>query len=732
MNFGSDKSLCRCCLLVGMALTAVLGGRLAAQNPSVAPTRLAEGQRIRIDGRFADQGWQGAAELGSLTQVDPIQGAKPTKRTRVRLCYNADFLYLAIECFDDPGKVRARLMERDVRLDPDDRVEFWIDTFNDQRFGFWFQIGAAGAKGDALLSDSGNRFNKSWDGIWYAKTRVTGKGWQAEIALPFKTLAFKEGLGRWGFNLMRERKENDEEDRWASPLVAYRFFNLSEGGKLTGLTGMRQGVGIDVVPYIKVRLTRERLETDDDYHRLGDVGGDIRYHITPALDLRMTLNTDFAETEVDARQINLTRFPLFFPEKRDFFLEDSGLFEFGPRERRRNDLIPFFSRRIGLDEDGEEVEVIVGGKLTGRAGNWNIGALEIVQDQHKDVSKKALGVLRTSYNLGGENSVGMIVTNGQPTASGSAYTGGVDFRFGSSRAFGEGKALSVWGYWLASQAGGPGGDGDAYGLQAQYDSAEWNHLASAKSYDQDFDPKLGFVRRTGIIEYRWRTRYTWRNQEGGFLRSFSSRVVPRIVTTERGSKDLWDVGVRWFGLTFDSDDSIEFETRRNFERLREDFEIHTGIILPPGDYNFLRHAVGFRTAEKRAFRIDVDLEWGEFYSGNITTWEVEPTWLINKYLQVSASYRDDNVHLDEGDFTNRIAEGRVDVQFSPFVSWNNLVQYDNDSDELSLQSRFRWIFEPGSELFLVSLYGWQKGPDDDTLRPNDQILTMKVQYTFRF
>ena len=279
---------------------------------------------------------------------------------------------------------------------------------------------------------------------------------------------------------------------------------------------------------------------------------------------------------------------------------------------------------------------------------------------------------------------------------------------------------------------GPGGDGDAYGLQAQYQSAEWNHLLSAKSYDADFDPKLGFVRRTGIIEYRRRTRYTWRAQDGGFLRSFSTRVVPRIVTTETGSKDTWDVGMRWFELIFDSDDSIEFETRRGFDRLREDFEIHTGIFIPTGDYDTLRHSVGFRTAERRAFNLDVDLEWGEFWSGNITTWEIEPTWLVNRYLQLSAAYRDDNVHLDEGDFTNRIVEGRVDLQFSPFVSWNHLVQFDNDSDMLSYQSRFRWIFEPGSELFLVALYSWQKGPGDDTLRPDDQDLTLKVQYTFRF
>ncbi|MHC4895953.1 MAG: DUF5916 domain-containing protein [Planctomycetota bacterium] len=716
----SDKSLRRRGLLAGVALAVLAsGGRLAAQKPSVAPTRLTKAQKIRIDGRFLEPAWQGAAELGPLTQVDPIEGAKPAKPTRVRFCYDADHLYLAIECSDDPKKVHARLMERDIRLDPDDRVEFWIDTFNDQRFAFWFQIGAAGAKGDALLADSGSSFNKSWDAIWYAKTRITSKGWQAEIALPFKTLAFKEDLTEWGFNLVRERKANDEEDRWASPLVAYSFFTLTEGGKLTGLTGMRQGLGIDVVPYTKGRLTRERLDTDDDYHRLGDVGGDIRYRITPALDLRLTVNTDFAETEVDDRQINLTRFPLFFPEKRDFFLEDAGVFEFGPQERGRNDLIPFFSRRIGLDEDGEEIDLLAGAKLTGRAGDWNIGALTVLQDDHNDVPEKGLGVLRTSYNLGGENAVGMIVTGGQPTARGDAYTAGVDFRFGSSRAFGEGRALSVWGYW-------------AYGLQAQYDSTEWNHLLSAKSFDTDFDPKLGFVRRTGIIEYRWRTRYTWRNQEGGLLRSFSTRVVPRIVTTEGGSKDTWDVGMRWFELTFDSDDSIEFETRRGFERLRENFEIQTGIVIPTGDYNFLRHAVEFRTAERRAFNLDVELEWGEFWSGNITTWEVSPTWLINKYVQVSGAYRDDNVHLDEGDFTSRIVEGRVDLQFSPFVSWNNLVQFDNDSDVLSFQSRFRWIFEPGSELFLVGLYGWQKGPDDDTFRPDNQDLSLKVQYTFRF
>ncbi len=318
--------------------------------------------------------WQRAALLGELTQTHPVEGAAPTHPTDVRLAYDKDFLYVGLLCHDDPSQIRARQMARDANIRFDDVVELWIDTFGDHRFGFWFQVTPAGSRGDALLSDAGDGFNKSWDGIWYAQMRIVDEGWVAEIALPFQTLAFKPGTD-WGFNLQRRRIANGERMRWAHPSVAYRFFNLTVGGALTGLEGMEQGWGLDVVPYVKGNVAHDEAGADDGFSSGGDVGLDVRWRPTPASQLRLTVNTDFAETEVDERLVNLTRFPLFFPEKREFFLEDAGQFEFGfpGRRGRSRGLIPFFSRTIGRDADGNPVPILAGVKLGGHFGPWESG-----------------------------------------------------------------------------------------------------------------------------------------------------------------------------------------------------------------------------------------------------------------------------------------------------------------------------------------------------------------------
>ena len=218
-------------------------------------------------------------------------------------------------------------MSRDAFIRYDDVVELWFDTFFDQRYAFWFQITAGGSRGDALLADSGSSFNKSWDGIWYGDVQTTEFGWVAELAFPLKTLAFDPKAPYWGFNITRKRVANGESGRWASPLVAYSFFQVSEGGRLTGFEGLRQGIGLDVVPFVVASADRDRTTGDDETG--AEVGLDAFWAITPNTKLSLSINTDFAETEVDARQVNLTRFPLFFPEKRDFFLEDSGIFKFG-------------------------------------------------------------------------------------------------------------------------------------------------------------------------------------------------------------------------------------------------------------------------------------------------------------------------------------------------------------------------------------------------------------------
>jgi hypothetical protein len=722
-------------LVLGLVVVAPAQGWAApAQGWSVTPTQLAPDTEIRLDGSLDEPVWQTAATLGRLRVVEPREmGA--SVGTEVRLAYDRRFLYVALRCEEAPGQVRGRLMARDARLDPDDRVEVWFDTFGTGVFAYWFQIGAGGSRGDAQISDYGFRFNKSWDGIWNAAARVTPQGWVAELALPFQTLAFAPGAD-WGFNLRRLRKNGEEEHRWANPSQAYSFFRLALGGKLLGLTGIQQGVGLDIVPYAKGQLAADRA-VRDHVSRTFDAGGEIFYRLSPALSFAATYNTDFAETEVDERQINLTRFPLFFPEKRDFFLDDAPLFEFGIPAGFGSaigsaQVLPFFSRRIGLDSAGRAVPLLGGTKLTGRAGAWNIGLLQTVIDARADQPEEGVGVARVGYNVGREASVGVIGTLGDPGARGQSSTFGVDTKLGASDLFGPGRAGHLWLYGLGTQGEAAGGDGEAFGAKAEFTTAAWRHAVQVQGIEPGFAPRLGFVRRTDVVDTASEHGFTWRSGDGGWLRRVESRLTPRYTSRYGGAKDSYSVPWTVLRLANNGEDELSYRVAHDFERVPQRFILRDAIGVDAGDYSTTRHRFEFRSREARALGLAGAYEFGEFYTGDIERLEIEPSAYLSRYVQLRARYQEVRVRLAVDRFTTRIVEGRVDLTFSPDLSWRNLVQFDNDSDNLTVQSRLHWIPRPGTDVFLLAVYGWLQDPLDGGFAPGNQTLTTKLVHAFRF
>ncbi|MHC5007676.1 MAG: carbohydrate binding family 9 domain-containing protein, partial [Planctomycetota bacterium] len=349
--------------LLAAALAAALTSPAPAQgrdSPSLDVART-ETPPV-IDGVLDDPAWTDAPVIDELWQVEPVEGAPPTRRTEVRIVYDDDFMYFGVRCFDDePDRIIATQLKRDGIQEADDRVEIVIDPFFDRRNGYLFSTNPVGARLDALL-EANRLVLVNWDGIWYAGSTIDEQGWSAEIAIPFKTISFNPRTSRWSFNIERTVRRDNERIRWSSPQQNKRLTSVADAGVLEGIEGISQGLGLDVKPWGK--LVYEDEDAGDDDVDL-DGGVDVFYKLTPSLTLSLTVNTDFAETEVDERQVNLTRFPLFFPEKRDFFLQDEGLFEFGGI--RRNPL-PFFSRRIGLSPTGQPVDLIAGAKLTGRVG----------------------------------------------------------------------------------------------------------------------------------------------------------------------------------------------------------------------------------------------------------------------------------------------------------------------------------------------------------------------------
>ncbi|MEM1450332.1 MAG: carbohydrate binding family 9 domain-containing protein [Planctomycetota bacterium] len=713
------------------------------ERPSARVVRLSPRDTIRVDGRLDESGWLGATRIGPLTQTLPVEGVEMTRDTDVRVTYDRDTVYVGITCYDDPKEIRARQMERDAFVRFDDVVELWFDPFASDRFAYWFQVTPAGSLGDALIADNGSSFNKDWDGIWYGEVQRTPQGWTAELAFPVKTLSFDPDAPYWGFNITRQRIANGERGRWASPSVAYPFFQVSDGGKLTGIDGLRQGVGLDVVPYVK--FDAERQDADSSFDSAWDAGLDLRWRPTPASTVLLTINTDFAEAEVDTRQVNLGRFPLFFPERRDFFLEDAGVFEFGlPSNQRR--LIPFFSRTIGRDEEGEVVPIIAGLKVTGRFGKWTVGALDTYIDEvpgrppsedddgRERIAPQNLGVVRLQRALGDGQAVGAIVTTGDPLGDSGRYTAGADFRFGSSRLLGEGHSGFLWGHVLGTN-GGETNDtsGLAYGLESRTRSRNWETTLRAQRTEEGFDPALGFVRRVAVDRYRAGAEYTWRSFDSSTL--FRQVETGADVVAERdlaGNEDSLTIPIDLFDFQFWSQDSFNFRITERSETIDEAFTVGSATVVP-GDYEETRFRLGFESNDRRLFGVETFVEVGDYYGGDIRRFGLEPIFIPSRFMALALTYLDVDIDVGAGGtFATQLYTGRLDLTFSPFISWNTFVQYDTESEDISTQTRLRWILEPGRELFVVGLFGFFRDGSGQTFQSGEQGVTVKLNYTLRF
>ena len=721
-----------------MAVLSVSSAPAAAQDSG---RRTARALRVYeppvIDGRLTEQAWSRAQPIGELICVEPVEGAEPSEATDVRFLYDDDHLYVGVRCFDrDPDQIIVRLRERDARLGDADKIEMIFDTYLDRRNAFFFQMNPAGSKGDALVSDNGADFNKPWDGIWQGKTSIDAEGWVAEIALPFKTLNFRPGLDTWGFNISRDIGRRNEVVRWSGARQDVSgVFRVVEAGDLTGLEGIRQGVGLDVVPFFTGNWINDQAEGEETV--VGEPGLDVFYKLTPSLTASLTLNTDFAETEVDDRQINLTRFPLFFPERRDFFLQDAGLFGFADLQTgsRGNDLIPFFSRTIGLAQ-GEEVPIIAGAKLTGRAGPYNIGVLDVQTDDVRiddpesgpfDVAGENLFVARVSRNVGEQSNVGVLVTHGDPRSDADNTTYGLDANFRTS-SFRGNRQLTANAWFLESVSQGVSGDDRAYGASLRYPNDLWNWGLSFKEIGRNFDPALGFVPRVGIRKYDGSAEYQPRVGAPSGSSSSGSRRPWSPTSAATSRRPRWRSS-RWASSSSQATRSgsrWSSSTRTCSRTSRSS----TGSRFPRGEYDFTRARFELDSAQKRPVSLNAGIGVGEFFDGRRETYSIGVDWRPNALFTGDLEYSHNEVSLAAGDFQTQVARLRLNFSFSPEVSWNNFIQWDNASDTFGLNSRWRWIPVPGQELFLV--FNQTLLEEDETLRSRFQGLALKLSYTLRF
>lgn len=688
-----------------------------------------------IDGITADECWNSCQPITRFIQREPRNGEPFTEPTEVLIGYDASTLYIAFRCYGDPDLITAKELARDVSLQYDDRIQIILDTYNDKRNAYWFQVGPRGSIGDAIVSENGAAFNKAWDGLWTGKASIHERGWDVELAIPFKTLGFKKGNSTWGLKLIRNYMRNQETGYWPVANLNSHKFQVSDAGTVDGLEGISQGVGLDLIPYGLggVDYESETPSTEPVYN----AGLDAYYNITPNLKAALTLNTDFAQTEVDDQQINLTRFNLFYPEKRDFFLDGANYFNFGISGDRSNTwgkrLIPFFSRRIGLDSTGNPIPVQYGTKVTGQAGKWGIGAM-YMKDKREDWDHSHFAVARISRNFGEQSQAGLISTYGNALDDVQNYLLGLDLRLASSKFRGDKNlALNLYGLksstMFADVSRRDAGRDFSWGAEFNYPNDLLNIRLGHMEIQENFVAGAGFVPRPGIRSSYGEFMVGPRPGKWGIMQ-IQSGFGFDYISDFQGILQTREWKINPLEVRFLSGDNVGYSLTSSFERLNNAFEIYEGYVIPEGTYNFLYHTISLQSAPRRQIWAAADFRTGGFFNGSRNELRLKAGYKVFVPLFIGGELIRNDISLDDGGFIATIYRVNLNILFTPDITLYNFVQYDSQSNRMGWQSRFQWILKPGREIFLV----WNSIASDpyDRFRIEEAGAKVKIKFTIRF
>ena len=719
--------------------TSARGQSSGAPVRAITAVHLQAAERLTIDGRVTEDAWRRAAPASDFRQQDPNNGEPVTEPTEVRVIYDEHRIVLGIRCLDsEPDRLLGNQMQRDQSLAADDRFMVAIDTYSDGRSGYYFEINPSGMMGDGLVQPGtgtgpgtggtgGGGVNRSWDGIWNARVARDAMGWTAEIEIPLQTINFKPGASSWGINFQRTIRRKAEEALWSGWGRNQGLAYMPAAGRLEGLQGLQQGVGLDLLPYVVGNSSAAPGRGAPSAVATGALGGDVAYNLTSGLRANLSVNTDFAETEVDQRQVNLTRFPLFFPEKRAFFLEGASVFSFS--RETGNAIFPFFSRRIGLDDSGVPQPIDFGAKLTGHAGPFDLGVLHVRTRDRGRVPGEDYTVARSQRRFWRQSYVGGIFTNRSDAATPARRTAGADFSLATSQFLGK-QVLDVSGFYLYTTKLPGSRGGAAFGARINMPNDPINAHISIREVQDGYDPAVGFVDRRGYRSIDPGIRYTVHTERTRFVRRFSFEGNVNHIFNLDGALETRRTDLQLMRIDLHSSDLIEFHLLPLYERLPRDFQIFPGIVLPAGgQYSFLRRRFQTQSATNRPVSLNAVYEDGTFYSGRrrqVTgTLSVRPHrgWLIN----AGADYNE--VSLAEGRFTTRVWLNDINTQLNPFISLVNRLQFDTLTRQLGWQSRFRWITKPGNDIFFVYTHNWT---DRTTLLTLDHKASIKIVRTIRF
>ncbi len=725
-----------CLILAAAALAASpapVMGQTESGPPSVtAPFVLGAPD---IDGRLDDAFWQNAAQITNFIQTEPRNGEPSTQKTLVYIAYNANALLIGARLEDtESSRIAANEYRRDADLEADDAFEIFLDTFRDRRNAFYFATNPAGAQLDALIRNEGAVLNFEWDGIWdVGSTRDEG-GWTAEIAIPFSTLRFRpENTDGWGANFGRRIARNRERSYW-TPIDRDLGFDTewraSEYGTLRGITRVQPRGRLQLKPYVLGGVEHDLLDEPDDADFRRDVGIDAKVAVTSTLMADFTVNTDFAQVEADQEQVNLTRFPLFFPEKREFFLENAGLFhvgEFGRFEEPPATML-FFSRRIGLYDDEYEVPILAGARLTGKVGSYDIGVFDIVTretliDEDTLVPQTNFAAARVKRDILSRSSVGALVLSKSPADEGASNQ-----VMAADATIAPNPNTRFHGFVSKSFTSGLTGSDHALGVDGNWESDKGFVSGSYVDIGDNFNSEMGFLQRTGIRKVRGSAMVSPRPGKLGIRQLWMG--IDHIYITDREGRLESQVNNIGPFIMFNNG-AFLFAGWLNFgEGLTEPFEIRDDVEIPIGTYRFNQGAVQYMGDRSRSVSFVAGANWGGFYNGRIRSFNVATQLRPHRRLSVQLQYFRNHVDLpiEGGKFVTNLGVFRALFAFSPKAYVRGLFQYNDDDQEAGANVLFRYTYRPGADIFVV----FNEERDTDAVGWNVTNREFLVKMTFYF
>jgi hypothetical protein len=724
--------------------------RDAEGRATVRAVRL--GQPLRIDGALDEALYRDVRSISDFVQVEPDGGQAATERTETWVAFDDNHVYVSFRVWDSQmDTLIATEMRRDSTnsWQGNDLVSFIFDTFYDRRTSFTFTMNPLGGRSDGTMVND-RQYSSDWNPVWETKTGRFDGGWAVEAAIPFKSLRYQRGTVQvWGFNAMRVKRSKNEISTLTRvpPARGQSGFQQAQfAATLVGIETPPSGANLDLKPYAISSLTTDRVATPSiSNDPEAEVGFDAKYAVTEGLVADLTINTDFAQVEADEQQINLTRFNLFFPEKRDFFLENQGTFSFGGVAINSagggnfgggfigaggDAPIMFYSRRIGLHED-KQVPLNVGGRLTGRAGKFSIGVLNIqTGDKEEELGAPAtnFSVIRVKRDVLRRSSVGLLFANRSESSIGP----GANRSYGIDGTFAFFENLQINTYWATTDTEGRSArDNDSYRGQLDYSGDRYTVQIERLKIGDNFNPEMGFLRRDDMMRDYARFKFSPRPRNRSAIRKYVYDAAIEYVENGAGRLESRERAAE-FALEFQSADRLSINYTNAFEYLPRPFPIGGGVVLPAGGtYQFDTFRVGYNIGQQRRLAANLTAEVGSFYSGRKTSFSAARGRVpISNQLSVEPTYSFNRVTLDEGEFTTHLAGSRVTYSMTPLMFVSALIQYNSGIDAVSTNARFRWEYRPGSELFVV--YNEERNTLTRSFPSlNNRALIVKINRLFR-